>query len=203
MRALSKRLMPPLKEETMKRLVPTLLVALLALASASQMASAQTSSDTPTASGASGSSETSTTVHTSPAVDTTPCDTPTAGDTSATRHPPTSRDTPIHHDIYITLKDHSKMAIQKQLRLGKEYLGVNKHPGELSFSATVLATGLKRHKQVPYLHNETDFDVAFHLIFANARAHDKYQCSYAHVHEFIPKSKSNWQELRVFDSVNR
>jgi hypothetical protein len=95
------------------------------------------------------------------------------------------------------------MAVQKQLRLGKEYLGVNKHPGELSFSATVLATGLKRHKQVPYLHNETDFDVAFHLIFANARAHDKYQCSYAHVHEFIPKSKSNWQELRVFDSVKR
>ena len=95
------------------------------------------------------------------------------------------------------------MAVQKQVKLGKEYLGVHKHPGELSFSATVLATGLKRHQQVPYLHNETDFDVAFHLVFANARAHNLYQCSYAHVHEFIPRSKSNWQELRVFDSVKR
>ena len=181
----------------MRRLIPALLVALLTLVSATQNASAQTPSDTSAASGTSGASETSETV------DTTPCDSSTVADTSAMGAPPTSRDTPIHHDIYITLKDHSRMAVQKQLRLGKEYLGVRQHPGELSFSATVLATGLKRHKQVPYLHNETDFDVAFHLVFANARAHDKYQCSYAHVHEFIPKSKSNWQELRVFDSVKR
>lgn len=181
----------------MRRLVPALLVALCTLAFAGRSAFAQTTSDTPTASGTSGVSETSATV------DPSPCDTKTAGDASTPGSPPTSRSTPIHHDIYITLKDHTKIAVQKQLRLGKEYLGVRQHPGELSFSATVLATGLKRHKQVPYLHNETDFDVAFHLVFANARAHDKYQCSYAHVHEFIPKSKSNWQELRVFDSFER
>lgn len=115
----------------------------------------------------------------------------------------TSRDSPIYHDIYITLKNHSSSAVQKQLKLGKEYLGTNKHPGELAFSATVLAHNLKRHKQVPYLHNEVDFDVAFHLVFANRRAHDAYQVSDAHVNHFIPESKSNWKELRVFDSVKR
>jgi hypothetical protein len=187
----------------MKRLVPALLVTLLALASTSRTAWAQTTADTSIARDASSSIETPDIDDRSSSGDTTPCDKPTVADTSTPRYPPTTRDTPIHHDIYITLKDHSKIAVQKQLRLGKEYLGVHQHPGELSFSATVLATGLKRHKQVPYLHNETDFDVAFHLVFANARAHDKYQCSYAHVHEFIPKSKSNWQELRVFDSVKR
>lgn len=174
------------KEESMRRLAPALLLSLLTLAFASPIALAQTTGDTPTAGTASATGDASNT-----------------GDTSTAPHAPTSRDRPIYHDIYITLKDHSQIAVQKQLRLGKEYLSVHKHPGEISFTATVLATGLKRHQQVPYLHNETDFDVAFHLVFANARAHDQYQVSYAHVHEFIPKSKSNWQELRVFDSVKR
>jgi len=192
----------------MKRLAPALFVALV-LGSAGRVSLAQTTGDPSTASSPSAHAAASTadaaptTAESSIESDPTPCNKTTAGDTSATLYPPTTRDAPIHHDIYITLKDHSKLAIQKQLKLGKEYLGVHKHPGELSFSATVLATGLKRHQQVPYLHNETDFDVAFHLVFANARAHNIYQCSYAHVHEFIPKSKSNWQELRVFDSVKR
>jgi len=201
------------EEESMKRLAPALFVAFV-LGSAGRILMAQTTGDPSTASSPSATAAApttaaqtadaaSTTAESSTEGDPTPCDKTTTGDTSATRSPPTTRDTPIHHDIYITLKDHSKFAVQKQVKLGKEYLGVHKHPGELSFSATVLATGLKRHQQVPYLHNETDFDVAFHLVFANARAHNLYQCSYAHVHEFIPKSKSNWQELRVFDSVKR
>lgn len=105
----------------------------------------------------------------------------------------------INHDIFITLKDASPAAIQKQLELGREYLA--NHPGEVSFSSTVLAQGLTRHQQVPYLHNDTDFTVAFHMVFANAKAHDAYQISDAHVNHFIPLSNPNWVQIRVFDSV--
>jgi hypothetical protein len=109
-------------------------------------------------------------------------------------------DAKIYHDIYITLKDKSDKAVQKQLELGKKYLA--HHKGELSFSATVLAHNLERHQQVPYLVNEEDFDVAFHMVFAGKWAHDLYQDSPAHVNDFIPKSKGNWVKIRVFDSAD-
>ncbi|VVE51761.1 hypothetical protein PHO31112_04739 [Pandoraea horticolens] len=105
----------------------------------------------------------------------------------------------IHHSIYITLKDKSPSAIKKQLELGRKYL--TKHPGEISFFATVLARNLTRHKQVDYLFNEEDYDVAFIMIFADRHAHDAYQVSDDHVNHFIPKSNLNWQKIRVFDSV--
>lgn len=111
----------------------------------------------------------------------------------------TPEDPPIHHDIYITLKDRSSGAVQRQLGLGKEYLA--DHPGELSFSATVLAQNLIRGKQVPYLVNEDDFDVAFHMVFSSRLAHDEYLASDARVKHFIPESNPNWVKVRVFDSV--
>ena len=107
----------------------------------------------------------------------------------------------IHHDIFITLKDKSPVAIQKQLELGKKYL--DNHPGELSFFATALAHNLTRHKQVSYLFNDDGFDVAFHMVFANREAHDAYQVSDAHVHHFIPESNPNWVKIRMFDSIER
>ncbi|KXF79423.1 hypothetical protein ATN84_06910 [Paramesorhizobium deserti] len=105
----------------------------------------------------------------------------------------------IHHSIYITLKDKSAAAVAKQLELGRKYL--TNHPGELSFFATVLAHSLTRHKQVAYLHNEDNFDVAFHMVWADRQAHDEYQMSDAHVNYFIPQSNPNWVKIRVFDSV--
>jgi len=105
----------------------------------------------------------------------------------------------INHDIFITLKNPTPEAIEKQLELGRKYL--TNHPGEVSFSSTVVAQGLTRHKQVSYLYNETDFSVAFHMVFANAKAHDEYQVSDAHVNHFIPLSNPNWTKIRVFDSV--
>jgi hypothetical protein len=107
----------------------------------------------------------------------------------------------IHHDIFITLKDKSPDAVQRQLELGKKYLA--NHPGELSFFATALAHNLTRHKQVSYLFNDDGFDVAFHMVFANREAHDAYQVSDAHVKHFIPESNPNWVKIRVFDSVER
>lgn len=102
------------------------------------------------------------------------------------------------HQIFITLKDKSEKAVQKQLELGNRYL--TGHPGELSFEMSVLARGLKRHKQVAYLHNEQNFDVAFSIVWKDAASHDAYQTSDKHVKHFIPLSKSNWIELRVFDT---
>ncbi|GGA82250.1 stress responsive protein [Brucella endophytica] len=105
----------------------------------------------------------------------------------------------IHHAIYITLKDKSPAAVQKQLELGEKFL--SNHPGELSFFPTVLAHNLTRHKQVAYLFNEDDFDVAFIMVFADRQSHDAYQVSDAHVNHFIPQSNPNWVKIRVFDSV--
>ena len=107
----------------------------------------------------------------------------------------------IHHDIFITLKDKSAAAVQRQLEFGKKYLA--NHPGELSFYAAVLAHNLTRHKQVAYLFNDDDFDVAFHMVFSDRRAHDAYQVSDTHVKHFIPESNPNWVKIRVFDSVER
>jgi len=107
----------------------------------------------------------------------------------------------IHHDIFITLKDKSPAAVQRQLELGKKYL--TNHAGELSFFATVLAHDLTRHKQVAYLFNDDAFDVAFHMVFSSRQAHDAYQVSDRHVKHFIPESNPNWVKIRVFDSVER
>ena len=107
----------------------------------------------------------------------------------------------IHHDIFITLKDRSAAAVRRQLELGKKYLA--NHFGELSFFATVLAHNLTRHKQVSYLFNDDDFDVAFHMVFSDRQEHDAYQVSDAHVKHFIPESNPNWVKIRVFDSVER
>jgi hypothetical protein len=126
---------------------------------------------------------------------------PTAHADAMTDNDSMPNDGPIHHDIFITLKDRGVAAIQRQLDLGKAYL--RNHPGELSFFATVLARQLTRHKQVAYLFNEDDFDVAFHMVFADRQAHDTYQVSEAHVGHFIPESSPNWVKIRVFDSSER
>jgi|SRR6185437_4931892 len=104
----------------------------------------------------------------------------------------------ILHQIFLTLKDNRENEIRRQLELGEKYL--TDHPGEVSFAASTLAHGLKRHKQVQYLHNEQNFDVAFHIIWKDVASHDAYQVSDKHVRHFIPLSKSNWTEVRVFDT---
>lgn len=104
----------------------------------------------------------------------------------------------VYHEIYITLKDDSEEAIHRQLQLGEKYL--TNHPGELKFSAQVMAKDLTRHKQVSYLENET-FTVAFKMVFKDRESHDKYQTSDRHVKHFIPESNKNWVKIKVFDSV--
>lgn len=104
----------------------------------------------------------------------------------------------IHHSIYITMKDTSPEAVERQLALGRELL--TGHPGQAGFTATVLATELARHQQVPYLQNYTAFTVAFHFIWEDAAAHDRYQTAERHK-QFIAQSNSNWERVLVLDSV--
>lgn len=124
-----------------------------------------------------------------------------AGPALAAGATPTGAEGPIHHDIFITLKNRSEAAIDRQLALGAKYL--TDHPGELSFSSGVLAQGLTRHQQVPYLHNDDETTVAFHIVFKDATAHDAYQVADRHVKHFIPESNPNWKAVRVFDTSER
>jgi heme-degrading monooxygenase HmoA len=47
--------------------------------------------------------------------------------------------------------------------------------------------------------NQTDFDVALHVVFDTREAHDAYQQAPRH-NQFIDENKPNWERVRVFDS---
>ncbi len=95
------------------------------------------------------------------------------------------------HDVYFTLKDNSPQAKKKLVDACCKYL--KKHPGVQYFSAGVRAEDLKREV------NDTDWDVALHLVFVNKAAHDKYQDDPQHK-QFIDENRDNWKKVRVFDA---
>jgi len=97
----------------------------------------------------------------------------------------------LAHMVYFALKDNSKAEKEKLVGACKKYL--TKHPGEVYFSAGVLAEDLKREVNV------VDWDVALHLVFKDKAAHDTYQTAPRH-EEFIKEMKYNWKQVRVFDS---
>jgi hypothetical protein len=100
--------------------------------------------------------------------------------------------TMLSHDVYFSLKDTSPEAKKKLVAACKKYL--SGHEGEVFFAAGVLAESLKREV------NDTQFDVALHIVFKDIAAHDKYQDAKRH-HQFIDENKDNWKKVRVFDSV--
>src|SRR5437773_517981 len=65
--------------------------------------------------------------------------------------------TQIAHMVYFTLNDNSAPAQKKLVEACQKYL--SKHPGTVYFSAGMLAADLKRPV------NDTDWDVALHLVF--------------------------------------
>ena len=97
----------------------------------------------------------------------------------------------IGHMVYFSLKDSSPAAKDKLVAACKKYLA--KHPGEVYFGAGTLATELKREV------NDTDWDVALHIVFQDRKAHDVYQDAERHK-QFIDENKGNWKKVRVFDS---
>jgi hypothetical protein len=102
------------------------------------------------------------------------------------------QETQLSHDVYFSLKDNSPEAKKKLVGACKKYL--SGHEGEVFFAAGVLAESLKRPV------NDTDFDVALHIVFKDMAAHDKYQTAPRH-EQFINENKDNWKKVRVFDSL--
>lgn len=98
----------------------------------------------------------------------------------------------IGHMVYFKLKDNSPAEKKKLVDACKKYL--TKHEGEVYFAAGTLAEKLKREVNV------TDWDVALHIVFRDLKSHDLYQDAKRH-QEFIDENKSNWANVRVFDSV--
>ena len=95
------------------------------------------------------------------------------------------------HMVFFTLHDNSIYAKQQLVRDCYAYL--RSHKGVDFFSAGERAPMADR--QV----NDKDFDVALHIIFESAEAHDEYQVSKKH-QKFIDRNQENWKEVRVFDS---
>jgi hypothetical protein len=98
----------------------------------------------------------------------------------------------LAHDVYFSLKDNSAEAKSKLVSACKKYL--TNHPGEIFFAAGPRAEDLNRSV------NDQDFDVALHIVFANKRAHDRYQEASRHK-QFISETQGNWKKVRVFDSL--
>jgi hypothetical protein len=98
----------------------------------------------------------------------------------------------LAHNVYFTLHDNSPAAKTKLVSACKKYL--SSHPGTIFFACGVLAEELNREV------NDRGFDVGLHVIFENQTAHDAYQVADLH-NQFIDENKSNWKQVRVFDSL--
>lgn len=96
------------------------------------------------------------------------------------------------HMVFFTLHDNSVYEKQKLVRDCYAYL--RNSPGVVYFSAGERAPSADRPV------NDTNFDVALHVVFENAEAHDQYELSKKHL-EFINRNESNWKQVRVFDSL--
>lgn len=94
------------------------------------------------------------------------------------------------HMVYFTLNDTSDEAIEALIAGCDEFL--TDHPGTVFYSSGTLADTTREV-------NDRDFHVALHLVFESRAAHDAYQVAPRH-DEFIAKFKSNWAQVRVFDT---
>ena len=97
----------------------------------------------------------------------------------------------LAHMVYFALKDNSPAAIDHMVGACKKYLSA--HPGTTFFAVGKLVPDLTRPV------NQTDFDVALHVVFDSRQAHDDYQTHPRHI-QFIEENKANWDRVRVFDS---
>ena len=97
----------------------------------------------------------------------------------------------LGHMVYFSLKDNSEAAKQKLLEACRTYL--TGHPGTAHFSAGTVVPDLNRPV------NQTDFDIALHVIFESRKAHDDYQTHPRHL-QFIAENRENWAKVRVFDA---
>ena len=102
-----------------------------------------------------------------------------------------SAKTQLVHNVFFTLSDASPAAQQKLIDACHKSL--KGHPGQVYFSAGTLVPDLARPV------NDRAFHVGLHIVFDSRRAHDDYQAHPRHT-QFIEENKSNWANVRVFDS---
>ncbi len=97
----------------------------------------------------------------------------------------------LSHMVYFELNDASESKIQELIDECKKFL--SGHAGQELFAVGTLNPDLDRPV------NDRSFHVSLHTIFADRAAHDAYQVDPRHL-EFIERNKSNWKNVRVFDS---
>lgn len=100
----------------------------------------------------------------------------------------------LAHIVYFTLEDNSAEAADRLVDACHQYL--KDHPGVVFFAAGKLAPEFDRPV------NDHGFDVSLHVVFTDKAAHDEYQTHADHL-KFIEENKSNWKQVRVFDSYVR
>ena len=100
----------------------------------------------------------------------------------------------LAHAVFFTLKDASDAAIEALIEDCHTYL--KDLPGVVFFSAGRLVSEHSRDVNVK------DFQVGLNVVFASKAYHDQYQIAEKH-NIFIDRNKSNWAQIRVFDTYVR
>jgi hypothetical protein len=95
------------------------------------------------------------------------------------------------HDVFFTLKDHSKESREAFLASSKKYL--TGHEGTVYFVLGTIAEDVVEPVSV------RDFDVALHLVFENKEAEARYIKDPRHV-EFVKENKETWSKVSVYDT---
>ena len=103
-----------------------------------------------------------------------------------------SADPQLAHMVFFTLKENTPDHREKLVAGCKKYL--SGHEGVVYFSAGARADDLQRDV------NDTEFDVALHVVFRDKAAHGKYQVHPRHL-QFIKEYSEMWSGVRVFDSL--
>jgi hypothetical protein len=93
--------------------------------------------------------------------------------------------------VYFTLHDDSATAVDALITACHKYL--SHHAGVDYFSVGKLNKDLARPV------NDHGYQVALNVVFSDRAAHDAYQVEPRHL-EFIAEQKSNWKQVRIFDS---
>jgi len=93
--------------------------------------------------------------------------------------------------VYFSLHNDSDSKIMELIDACKKYL--DGHPGVVYFSVGTLNKELSRPV------NDRDYHVTLNVVFDSRESHDLYQAAPRHL-EFIAEQKSNWKQVRIFDS---
>lgn len=97
----------------------------------------------------------------------------------------------LSHMVYFTLHDASENKVKELVSACHKYL--DGHPGTVYFSVGTLNRELARPV------NDHGYDVVLNIVFESRQVHDIYQSEPRHL-KFIEEQKTNWKQVRVFDS---